>query len=318
MNARADVTREKAAPRRQRRSLDGLLLLDKPIGMTSNGALQRVKWLFQARKAGHTGSLDPLASGLLPICFGQGTKLSGYLLGADKTYRVTACWGARTNTGDADGEVVEQDTDAQVSEAALESALVTLTGEIEQIPPMYSALKRNGKRLYELARQGQEVPREPRPVTIHELRVEDFDPVSPTLLVRCSKGTYVRTLIEDIAVAAGTVGHVAALRRERVASLDGQDMVTMAQIEQAADAGLEALDRYLLPLDVALSSWTPLALTESEAFYLRQGNPVTAPTGQQEGLVRLYGPGERFLGVGEILADGRVAPRRLFQQPGGR
>jgi len=197
-------------PRRERRSVDGLLLLDKPIGITSNAALQRVKRLFRARKAGHTGSLDPLASGMLPLCFGQGTKVSAYLLDADKTYRVTACFGTQTDTADADGSVIAESQVKTVERAALEQALEKLTGDIEQVPPMYSALKKDGKRLYELARQGIEVERPARPVTIRSLAIEVFDPAAPVIRVECSKGTYVRTLVEDL---AGLLGVAASERR---------------------------------------------------------------------------------------------------------
>ena len=196
--------------RRPRRALDGLLLLDKPTGITSNGALQRVKWLFQALKAGHTGSLDPLASGMLPICFGEATKFSGYLLDADKVYRVQAFLGVRTDTGDAAGSPVETHSRAPVSPAELEQAVAVLRGPIHQIPPMYSALKQQGQRLYALARAGLEVPREPRPVHIHEFTVEAYDPLRPVFQVRCSKGTYIRTLGEDIADLGGMVRENAA------------------------------------------------------------------------------------------------------------
>ena len=186
-------------PRRERRSVDGLLLLDKPVGLTSNAALQRVKRLFRASKAGHTGSLDPLASGMLPLCFGQATKVSAWLLDADKTYRVTARFGTQTDTADADGTVVSESQIRTVEREALESALDKLTGDISQVPPMYSALKKDGKRLYELARQGIEVDRPARPVTIRSLDIERFDPGAPVIRVTCSKGTYIRTLVEDLA-----------------------------------------------------------------------------------------------------------------------
>ncbi len=302
-----------ARGRRAKRIVDGLLLLDKPTGMTSNAALQRVKWLFQACKAGHTGSLDPLASGVLPLCFGQATKLSGYLLDSDKSYRVTACFGARTDTADADGEIVERCEPGTVSEAQLQAAVEGLRGEIDQIPPMYSALKKDGVRLYELARAGQEVVREPRRVTIHELEIEAYDPRRPVLTVRCSKGTYVRTLVEDLARACGSLAYVECLRRTRVGSLTDQRIWRLDEIEAAAEAGQEALDALLLPADQAIADWPAVELGAHEAYYLRQGHAVAAAgQGRSPGRVRLYGEGHGFLGIGEVLGDGRVAPKRLM------
>ena len=306
------------AVRRSRRDLDGLLLLDKPSGITSNAALQRVKWLFQARKAGHTGSLDPLASGMLPVCFGEATKFAGYLLDADKTYRVQARFGIRTDTGDAEGRPVASHAREPVLAEELEQSVAALRGPIQQIPPMYSALKQQGQRLYVLARAGQEVPREPRPVTIHEFAVETYDPLTPVLRVRCSKGTYVRTLIEDLAAHLGTLAHVIALRRLAVEPFGGQTMLSIEQIETAAGPGaqpsLAALDALLRPLEAALPHWPAVELDASAALRLSRGGPVPPPPGHLPGLVRLYAPGHKFLGVGELKPDGLVAPRRLVAQ----
>ena len=302
--------------RQDLRPVNGLLLLDKPVGITSNGALQQVKRLFKARKAGHTGSLDPLASGMLPLCFGQATKVSAYLLGADKVYRVRARFGARTDTADADGQVVEESSITEVSEAALASALTKFRGEIQQVPPMYSALKKDGKRLYELAREGREVERDPRPVTIYSCDIEEYDPTHPVLRVRCSKGTYVRTLVEDIAAAAGTLGHVAALRRLSVEPFPDDGLVSLTTVEQAAEAGgMKALDRLLLPIDSALAGWPSIYLNDDEVYYVRQGHPVHARVADQSGLVRIYDSARQFLGIGEVLRDGRLAPKRLFVEP---
>ncbi len=304
--------------RRPRRALDGLLLLDKPSGITSNAALQRVKWLFQARKAGHTGSLDPLATGMLPICFGEATKFSGYLLDADKIYRVQARFGARTDTGDADGSVVATRHRAPVLPSELEEALVGLRGPVQQIPPMYSALKQAGQRLYVLARAGRVVPREPRPVNIHEFSVDTDDPVTPVFRVRCSKGTYVRTLIEDLAARLGTLAHVIALRRLAVAPFGGQTMFSLGEIEAAAGSGADpdmaALDALLRPLEAVLPHWPAVELAAPAAFRVSRGGPTEAPIGHAPGMVRLYAPGQQFLGVGEIQPDGLVAPRRLVAQ----
>jgi len=295
-----------------------LLLLDKPSGITSNAALQRVKWLFQARKAGHTGSLDPLASGILPICLGEATKFAGYLLDADKTYRVQARFGVRTNTGDADGTTVETRIPDLISPAQLEKALASLRGRILQVPPMYSALKQQGQRLYALARAGREVTREPRPVHIHEFAVEIFDPMVPVFQVRCSKGTYIRTLIEDLAVSLGTLAHVIVLRRLSVEPFGSQGMVTLEQIEAAAGLGpdpdLTAMDALLQPLEAVLPNWPSVELDTASALRVRQGGPVVAPGGLEPGPVRVYAPGSRFLGVADLQGDGLLVPRRLVAQ----
>lgn len=301
--------------RRPRRLLDGLLLLDKPTGMTSNAALQRVKWLFQARKAGHTGSLDPLASGMLPICFGEATKFAGYLLDADKTYRVQARFGVRTDTGDSEGRVVETHDRGPIGVAELEAAVAGLTGPIQQVPPMYSALKQQGQRLYAIARAGGEVPRPPRPVWIREFVLEAYDPATPAFRVRCSKGTYIRTLVEDLARHLGTLAHVIALRRLAVEPFGGQGMTSLPEVEACAagpaDAALGALDRLLRPLQAALPAWPVVCLDGPSALRVSHGGPVPAPGGQAPGPVRLFGPGDSFLGVGEVGPDGIVSPRRL-------
>jgi tRNA pseudouridine55 synthase len=301
--------------RRPRRDLDGLILLDKPTGVTSNAALQRVKWLLQARKAGHTGSLDPLASGMLPICFGEATKFAGYLLDADKTYRVQARFGIRTDTGDSEGKPVETHVRDRIGISELEAALPVLTGPIEQVPPMYSALKQQGQRLYAIARAGREVPRAPRPVSIREFVLEGYDPVRPVFRVRCSKGTYIRTLIEDLARQLGTLAHVIALRRLAVEPFDGQPMVGLPEIEARAGLPAEeasaALSGLLRPLQDALPPWPRIRLDGPSALRMSRGGAVRAPAGQPPGPVRLYGPGESFLGVGEVGPDGITTPRRL-------
>ena len=315
---RPEMNQRKSAglPKSERRLVDGLLLLDKPVGITSNAALQRAKRLFRARKAGHTGSLDPLASGMLPLCFGQGTKVSAYLLDADKTYRVTAQFGAQTDTGDADGTVVAESKVKTVEREALEQALDRLTGDILQVPPMYSALKKDGKRLYELARQGIVVDRPARPVTIRSLDIEAFDPGAPVIRVQCSKGTYVRTLVEDLAGILGTLGHVTALRRLTVEPFAEDQLVTMEQVEAAAAAGCEALDALLIPIDSALIAFPAVNLNREQSWYVRQGNPVQVVSTPQTGFCRIYDEQARFVGVGEALRDGRIAPKRLFVTPG--
>lgn len=295
------------------RPVNGVLLLDKPPGATSNQALQRVKHLFRARKAGHTGSLDPLATGLLPLCFGEATKISAFLLNADKHYRVHARLGARTDTADRDGKVLEERDTAGITDGDIAAALAGFRGEIQQVPPMYSARKHKGKRLYELARQGVEVERAPQAVTIHQLDLLRRDGDELELDVACTKGTYVRTLVEDIGEKLGCGAHVAELRRLGVAPYAGQPMHTMDELEaRREESGPEALDELLLPVDTALIYLPEVALSGDTAFYLRQGQPVLVPNAPTGGDVRLYQDG-RFLGVGEVLPDGRVGPRRLLR-----
>lgn len=298
--------------RADRRQVNGVLLLDKPGGITSNGALGVVKQIFNAAKAGHTGSLDPLATGMLPICMGEATKMSAFLLDADKEYLVTLRFGSRTDTADAEGRVTEEAPVPALDTASIESALANFTGEIMQVPPMYSALKQGGKRLYELARQGIEVEREPRPVTIHELELVGWTSPDLSLRVLCSKGTYVRTLAEDIAAALGSLAHVVSLRRLAVGPYRDA-MVSVEQLETLASEGLSALDAQLVPVDSAVATWPRVDLTRDMAYYLLRGQALQVPGAPGEGWMRLYGPQGRFLGVGEVEADGRVAPKRLIR-----
>ena len=297
---------------RSRRAVNGILLLDKPVGLTSNAALQVVKRLYQAQKAGHTGSLDPLASGLLPICLGAATKLSGYLLNADKSYQFTCRLGISTTTGDAEGEVTATYPLPALSRELLEEVLQRFVGESLQTPPMYSALKRNGQPLYKLARQGIEVERAPRAVTIHELQLLHWEGELLECRMRCSKGTYVRTLAEDVGKALGCGAHIAALRRTAVQPYDTAQLLTLDALHEVAERGYAALDALLLPLDSALAHWPALQVRGDSAFYLRQGQAVLVPRAPTQGWVRLYQGEEEFLGLGEILDDGRVEPRRLF------
>lgn len=298
--------------RRPRRPVSGVLLLDKPVGWTSNAALQAVKHLYQAAKAGHTGSLDPLASGLLPICLGEATKLSGFLLNADKGYRFTCRLGVTTTTGDAEGEVVAIRPVGPLSRESMEAALRRFAGTIRQIPPMYSALKHNGQPLYKLARKGMEVERAPREVTVRELRLLRLDDEEFECELRCSKGTYVRTLATDLGEILGCGAHVTALRRTVVEPFDAARMVTLESLREWAEQGLAVLDTKLLPSDSAVTQWPAVRVGGDAAFYLRQGQPVLAPRAPSQGWVRLYQDEQRFFGIGEILDDGRVAPRRLL------
>jgi tRNA pseudouridine55 synthase len=305
-----DSARPIAAP------VDGLLLLNKPAGITSNQALQKVKRLLQAKKAGHTGSLDPAATGMLPLCFGEATKVCAYLLEADKTYRVTARLGEATNTGDRDGEISATAEVPDLDRAAWEKILAQFCGETEQVPPMFSALKKDGKRLYELARKGQVVEREARRIRIDEISLLEISGTRLVLRVECSKGTYIRTLVEDIAKAAGTVAHTARLHRETVGDFQAEDMLDLPGAERVAEAGPDALRARLLPTDLALSSWPDYHIPEDAAERFCGGQAVAVASGGAEGLVRVYAGEERFLGVGQLGSDSLLAPRRIFRLAG--
>lgn len=303
-----------ARQKKDLRDVHGVMLLDKPTGLTSNQALQRVKRLLKARKAGHTGSLDPLATGLLPLCFGEATKISAYLLEADKRYRTVGRLGVRTNTADAEGEVIETRPVEAYDAATIDAVLERFRGTIEQIPPMHSAVKIDGRRLYELARKGQEVERKPREVVIHELNLLSRTDDTLELDVRCSKGTYIRVLVEDIGEALGCGGHVEVLRRIGVAPYDEPQMVTLAQLEAAAEQGPEALDAFLMPIESALAHWPRIDLDADGAHYIRQGQALQAVGAPTAGLLVLFDENGGFLGIGQILDDGRVAPKRLISQ----
>lgn len=299
--------------RRRFRNVNGILLLDKPTALTSNAALQQVKHLYKAQKAGHTGSLDPLATGLLPICMGEATKMSAFLLDADKRYRVRCRLGQKTTTADAEGDLIAERPIDETRLADLDAVLARYRGTIAQIPPMYSAVKQGGERLYKLAREGKVVEREPREITIYALEASGRDGVFLDLDVHCSKGTYVRTLVEDIGEDLGCGAHVAQLRRLGAGPYSEEGMVTLERLETLAETGMQALDDLLLPLDSAVGHWPSVALDQDSAYYMKQGQAVVAPKAPTRGLVRLY-DGDRFFGVGEIQDDGRVAPRRLFKQ----
>jgi tRNA pseudouridine55 synthase len=302
------------APRVRGRDVRGILLLDKPRGMTSNRALQRVKRIYRAAKAGHTGSLDPLATGMLPICFGAATRLGGYLLDAGKEYRVTAQLGVATDSGDADGAVTERRAGgAAPTEQAVREVLARFVGEIAQVPPMYSALKHDGVRLYHLARQGITVPRAERRVTIHGIDLMRYEWPELELTLRCSKCTYVRTLVVDIAAALGTIGHVLALRRLAVDPFGDAPLATLEQLEaMEAAGGTEALDRLLLPADRALAAWARVAIAPDAAARLMHGQSVEADSAWPVGRVRIYSQAGTFIAIGEVTADHRLVPRRVF------
>ncbi len=304
------------ARRRRGRPVDGILVLDKPLGLSSNQALQTVKRLYFAAKAGHTGSLDPLATGVLPLCFGEATKFSQYLLDADKAYESTFTLGTVTASGDADGEVLETTDASAVTEADVLAALEAFRGEIEQVPSMFSAIKQDGQPLYKLARQGKEVERKSRRVVVKQLELRDFRPGSAAevdVYLECSKGTYVRSIAEDLGKALGCGAFVSALRRTRAGPFGIEDCVSLTTLESLkANGELAQMDELLRPADTAILGLPLVELSESSGFYMRQGQPVMVPNAPCDGMVRIALETGEFLGVGEILDDGRVAPRRLI------
>jgi len=293
------------------RQLHGILLLDKPAGLTSNESLQRVKQLYQARKAGHTGSLDKMATGLLPLCFGDATKFTSFLLESDKSYQAVFQLGMETTTGDALGQVVKQYPVPVYSARDIESVLQKFRGPITQIPPMYSALKKDGKRLYELAYQGIEVEREPRQVTIYRIEMHHQEHDRLDLIIKCSKGTYIRTLAEDIGRELGCGAHVAVLRRTGAGPFTETQMTGLPELEQLAAGDREALDAKLHSIDAALAPLPAIKLSRSVSDYLCDGQAVIIPRAPTSGMLRLYTESGEFIGVGEVLEDGRVSPRRL-------
>ena len=293
------------------RNVKGVLLLDKPPGLTSNDALQKVKLLYRARKAGHTGSLDKAASGLLPLCFGEATKFSGFLLNADKHYRTIFQLGIQTRTGDAEGDIVFRGETGKLTRKRVETVLAGFLGTVMQVPPMFSALKHKGQRLYKLAHQGLEVDREPREITVHSMGLLDYRGDDLELDIHCSKGTYIRTLAEDIGKELGCGAHVKALRRTGVGPYSDENMLTLPELESIAETGMQGLDELLLDIDSVVQDMPCVNLVDSVAYYLCQGQPVTVPRAPTRGMLRIYGEDGRFLGVGEVLADGRVAPKRL-------
>lgn len=304
------------ARRRRGRALDGILVLDKPPGVSSNRALQMAKRLYQAAKAGHTGSLDPLATGVLPLCFGEATKFSQYLLDADKAYESTFVLGTRTDTSDAEGRVLEEGDASRLTESDIAVALKGFEGEIEQVPSMFSAIKQGGQPLYKLARQGLEVERKPRLVVIKQLQLRAFrggDKPEVDIYMECSKGTYVRSLAEDLGQILGCGAFVSALRRTRAGPFTLTDSVTINTLEALQENHKqEEMDQLLAPADAALGELPLVRLSESGGFYIRQGQPVMVPNAPRGGIVRVALDTGEFLGVGEILDDGRVAPRRLI------
>jgi tRNA pseudouridine55 synthase len=300
--------------RRKGRDVHGIVLLDKPAGYSSNQAVQKVRWLFQARKAGHTGSLDPFATGMLPICLGEASKTAGFMLNASKTYVALAVLGRATATGDIEGEVIREEPVPSLEPTGIRSVLAGFEGQIRQVPPMYSALKHQGQPLYRLARAGREVPREAREVTIHSLQLIRWEAPGLAFRVHCSKGTYVRTLAEDIAQQLGSCAHLQALRRLDVEPFQEEGMIGLEQLEAMAESG--SLDDCLLPPDAGLQAWPVVHLEEAGARRFGHGNPV-AEIEAPEGQVRVCGPRGMLLGLGEVTGDSNLRVIRLLNLDSG-
>ena len=292
--------------------MDGILLLDKPLGLSSNKALQAARSIFKANKAGHTGSLDPLASGLLPVCFGEATKFSGFLLESSKTYRARCQLGQTSTTGDAEGEL-SVPVEVNIDRATLARVVGDFTGRIRQVPPMHSAVKHEGQRLYSLARQGVEVERASREVEIYRLDVLGLNGSQLELDLCCSKGTYVRTLVEDIGAALGCGAYLCGLERTGVDPFWSGRRYTLDELRAINDDPQQVLDASLLPIDAALTEWPLLELDADLTFYLKQGQPVQVPRAPVRGYVRLVDVDHGFIGAGYILSDGRVAPKRMLK-----
>ncbi len=296
-----------------KRPVSGVLLLDKPAGISSNTALQKAKRLYQAAKAGHTGNLDPFATGLLPVCLGEATKFSQFLLDADKTYQGLIRLGQTTTTGDPEGEVLTRQ-EVRVGLEQVRQVLERFIGKISQVPPMYSALKRDGKALYEYARQGLEVERAPREVTIYGLILERFAGDELLVTVSCSKGTYIRTLAEDIGKALGCGAYLQSLRRTAIGEFAIKDAFTLERLEAMT---VEERDARLLSGDSLLQGHPQVVLDKDSVFYLQRGQAVWLPRVTEQGVVRLYDEAGLFLGIGEVTEEGKIAPRRLVVFPSG-
>ncbi len=299
-------------PRKRGRDIHGVFLLDKPQGMSSNDIMQKVKRIFQANKAGHTGALDPLATGMLPICLGEATKFSQFLLDADKRYLVTAKLGERTDTSDAEGQIVET-RDVNVKTPEILTALEQFRGDILQVPTMFSALKHNGKPLYEYARQGITVEREARPITIFELNFIEYNAPYLTLEVHCSKGTYIRTLVDDLGEVLGCGAHVTMLRRTAVADYPTEKMLDWNALQALAEQqDLSLLDTLLLPMDTAVAKLPALTLNESQTQGIGFGQRIKFDNSNRlQGQVRLFSHENRFLGVAMIDENNVIRPQRL-------
>ena len=292
--------------------INGILLLDKPSGITSNKALQITKNIFNAEKAGHTGSLDPIATGLLPICFGQATKVSKYLIESSKTYRVTAKLGIKTTTGDSEGNVLAKETPENLQNETIEEVLKLFIGNTKQKPPMFSAIKVNGIRLYKFARKGLTIPRKNRLITVHNICLKNYKEDLLELIIHCGKGTYIRTLIEDIGTQLNTYAHVIGLRRTSIDLLDNQKIITLKELENIKNN--QILNRYLLPLDTALQSLPKICINKEHQSSFSQGQKILLPLkdSYKNQNIRVYDHGDQIVGLGCIENDGLLKPTRVF------
>jgi len=298
--------------RRRVRNISGIVVLDKANGLSSNAALQEVKRLYEANKAGHTGSLDPLATGVLPVCLGEATKVSQFLLDSDKCYRARIKLGIRTDTGDSEGSIIERNAGISVSRKAIERALTKFKGEIEQVPPMHSAIKMNGVPLYKLARKGIAVEREPRLVTLYQVCLVEFVNSELELEISCSKGTYIRTIADDLGQELGCGAHVIELRRTQAGVFTEKDSISAEELAlEKENRGLDKIDQFLIPMDRAIQDLPEVNLPSITASHVKNGQAVLVRHLPKNGLVRMY-EDEQFIGIGSIDDDGKVAPRRLI------
>tara|TARA_Y100000758_G_scaffold162467_1_gene115222 strand:+ start:1632 stop:2549 length:918 start_codon:yes stop_codon:yes gene_type:complete len=298
--------------RRRVRNINGIVVLDKANGLSSNAALQEVKRLYEANKAGHAGSLDPLATGVLPVCLGEATKVSQFLLDSDKRYRARIKLGIRTDTGDSEGSIIEQNEGISVSRKAIERALTKFKGEVEQVPPMHSAIKMNGVPLYKLARKGIAVEREPRLVTLYQICLVEFVNSELELEISCSKGTYIRTIADDLGQILGCGAHVIELRRTQAGVFTEKDSISSEELAlEKENRGLDKIDQFLIPMDRAIQDLPEVNLPSITASHVKNGQAVLVRHLPKNGLVRMY-EDEQFIGIGSIDDDGKVAPKRLI------
>lgn len=298
--------------RRRVRNISGIVVLDKANGLSSNAALQEVKRLYEANKAGHAGSLDPLATGVLPVCLGEATKVSQFLLDSDKRYRARIKLGIRTDTGDSEGSIIERNEGIRVSREAIERALTKFKGEVEQVPPMHSAIKMNGVPLYKLARKGITVEREPRLVTLYQICLVEFVNSELELEISCSKGTYIRTIADDLGQELGCGAHVIELRRTQAGVFTEKDSISSEELAlEKENRGLDKIDQFLIPMDRAIQDLPEVNLPSITASHVKNGQAVLVRHLPKNGLVRMY-EDEQFIGIGSIDDDGKVAPKRLI------
>ena len=298
--------------RRRVRNISGIVVLDKANGLSSNAALQEVKRLYEANKAGHAGSLDPLATGVLPVCLGEATKVSQFLLDSDKRYRARIKLGIRTDTGDSEGSIIERNEGISVSRKAIERALTKFKGEVEQVPPMHSAIKMNGVPLYKLARKGIAVKREPRLVTLYQICLVEFVNSELELEISCSKGTYIRTIADDLGQELGCGAHVIELRRTQAGVFTEKDSISSEELAlEKENRGLDKIDQFLIPMDRAIQDLPEVNLPSITASHVKNGQAVLVRHLPKNGLVRMY-EDEQFIGIGSIDDDGKVAPKRLI------